>query len=69
VTAIEQVDMKPAVVRWITDLYRDESAVTTVEYALVAALFAAVAAVAATQLVQSEKGSLTRDTGYFGAGH
>jgi Flp pilus assembly pilin Flp len=57
------------ILRRIIEIYRDESGTTTIEYALAVALFAVVAAVAATQLTQAEKGSLTRDTGYFSAGH
>jgi Flp pilus assembly pilin Flp len=61
--------MRPTIAQRISELYRDESGVTTVEYALVAALFAVVAAVAATQLSQSEKSVVTRSTGYFSGGY
>jgi Flp pilus assembly pilin Flp len=60
--------MKLAFVELIATMYRDQSAVTTVEYALVAALIAVAALVAATQLGQAETNVLNAGKGYFEGG-
>jgi len=58
---------REAVTRAI-ELWRDESGVTTVEYALAAALLAVAAAVAMTQLQQSTTEAITQDKSYFEGG-
>jgi Flp pilus assembly pilin Flp len=60
--------MKRAIIDILIRIYRDESAVTTVEYALIAALMAAAAIVAATQLGQAETDALNRGKTYFESG-
>jgi Flp pilus assembly pilin Flp len=60
--------MKLAFVELIAELYRDQSAVTTVEYALIAALVVVAALVAVAQLEQAETSALNSGKGYFEGG-
>ena len=50
------------------ELWRDESGVTMVEYALAAALLGVAAAVAMTQLQQTTTEAITQDKSYFEGG-
>jgi len=60
--------MKLAFINLIIKLYRDESGVTTVEYALVAALIAVAVLVAVSRLEQAETSAISRDKTYFEGG-
>lgn len=60
--------MRPALVENLIELYRDESGVTTVEYALIAALIVMGALVVANNLTTAETGAMTKSKGYFEGG-